>query len=87
MPIFWDSAVRRPFVRPFYRKLIALRRAHVELQQGPVEWLDNADADRVLSFKRGQFEITINCGNRPTPTLPAWGARVTTNGETLLELP
>ena len=87
VPIFWGNEIRRPEFRPFYRTLIALRRAHTKLQQGPVEWLDGADADRVVRFARGEFRIAINCSNRPAGDLKAWGARITLGDAVLLELP
>ena len=92
VPIFWDNGVRRPEFRPFYEKLIALRRAHPALQQGAVEWLEGAHADCVLRFERRlgdeQFTVAINCSNRPAGDLRAWGARVqNAAGETVLELP
>ncbi len=81
--ISWDKGD----CRAFYRQLIALRRAHSALQQGPVEWLDGPDSDRVTRFARGAFTVTINCSNRPAGEFNAWGARVTgAAGETLLEL-
>ena len=84
--------MRRPEFRPFYEKLIALRRAHPALQQGAVEWTEGADPDRVLRFERRQgeerFTVAINCSNRPAGELKAWGALVKGGaGEKVLELP
>ena len=73
LPIFWANEVRRPAFRLFYQKLIALRKANVELQQGPVEWVDGPDADRVVRFRRGKFGVAINCSNRPAGLFKAWG--------------
>ncbi len=77
VPIFWGSAEMRPQFRPFYEKLIALRKAHPALQQGSVEWVDGEDAERVLRFERRagnpRFSIAINCSNRPAGSLRAWG--------------
>ncbi len=88
VPIFWEIEERRPGFRPFYEKLIALRRAHTELQQGSVEWLDAADADQVLRFVRGGvFTVAINCSNRPVGELKAWGVRVQSGDGVVLELP
>ena len=87
VPIFWGNEVRRPEFRPFYQKLIALRRGHAELQQGPVEWVDGADADRVVRFRRSGFEVAVNCTNREAGVLKAWGARVAFGDRVLLELP
>ena len=69
VPIFWGNEVRRPEFRVFYLKLIALRRGHAELQQGPVEWVDGADADRVVRFRRSGFEVAVNCSNREAGVL------------------
>ena len=87
VPIFWGNEVRRPEFRVFYLKLIALRRGHAELQQGPVEWVDGADADRVVRFRRSGFEVAVNCTNREAGVLKAWGARVAFGDQVLLELP
>ena len=87
VPIFWGNEVRRPEFRVFYQKLIALRRGHAELQQGPVEWVDGADADRVVRFRRSGFEVAVNCTNREAGVLKAWGARVALGDQVLLELP
>jgi glycosidase len=88
VPIFWEIAARRPQFRPFYQRLIALRKAHPALQQGEVEWLECDDS--VLRFARRlggeRITVAVNCSNRPSGNLLAWGARVVAQG-TLLELP
>jgi cyclomaltodextrinase len=92
-PIAWGNAAMRPQFRPFYEKLIALRKAHGALQQGSVEWLDSEHADRVLRFERREgnerFTVAVNCSNRPAGDLEAWDARVVdaVARKTVLELP
>ncbi|HEY3739052.1 MAG TPA: alpha-amylase family glycosyl hydrolase [Bryobacteraceae bacterium] len=91
VPIFWESAEMRPQFRPFYEKLIRLRRAHPALQQGAVVWMEGDE--QILRFERrevhSRFAVAINCSNRPAGDLRAWGARVVdvSTGEVLLELP
>lgn len=69
LPIFWSIAERRAEFRPFYEKLIALRRQHEALRRGELVWLDNSDDSRVLTFlRRGAGEemvVAINLSNRP----------------------
>lgn len=69
LPIFWGMAERRPDVRPFFHDLIALRAASPALRRGAVEWLDNDDPARVLSYLRrseGQeLLVALNFSNRP----------------------
>ena len=69
LQVFWPIAERRPEFLPFYKAIIALRRAHPALQQGDTEWIANADSSRVLTyFRRSSAEeylIAINVSNRP----------------------
>lgn len=69
VPILWGMAERRPDVRPFFRDLIALRAASPALRRGSVEWLDNDDPARVVSYvRRGEGQellVAINLSNRP----------------------
>jgi len=69
LPIFWQISERRPDFLPFYKQLIALRRAHSALQQGDTEWVENGAPDRVLTFfRRGggeEYFVAINVSNRP----------------------
>ncbi len=68
-PIFWPIVKRNPGLPDFYRKLIALRRAHPALQQGEVVWLRNGDEQRVATYLRRasneEFLIAINFSNEP----------------------
>lgn len=89
--IVWECAEMRPKFRPFYEKLIRLRRANPAMQQGLVDWLPGDE--QVLRFERregnSRFSVAINCSNRPAGDLEAWGARVVdvSSGAVLLELP
>ena len=69
MKVFWGIGERRSNFLPFYKQLIALRRAHPALQQGETEWVQNGAPDRVLTyFRRGggeQYFVAINCSNQP----------------------
>jgi len=54
---------------PFYKQLIATRRAHPALQQGETEWVGNAAPDHVLTFFRHgdgeEYFVAINVSNQP----------------------
>ncbi|MGZ4813865.1 MAG: alpha-amylase family glycosyl hydrolase [Terriglobales bacterium] len=69
LKVFWQIAERRSNFLPFYKQLIALRKAHPALQQGDTEWVRNGAQDRVLTyFRRGggeEYFVAINCSNRP----------------------
>ncbi len=69
LPVFWPMAERRTNFLPFYKQMIALRRAHPALQQGDTEWVRNSAQDRVLTFvRRGGGEtyfVAINVSNQP----------------------
>jgi alpha-glucosidase len=69
LPVFWQIAERRSNFLPFYKQLIAIRRAHPALQQGETEWVDNGAPDRVLTFLRReageQYFVAINVSNQP----------------------
>ena len=69
LPVFWQISERRSNFLPFYKQLIATRRAHPALQQGETEWLGNDAPDRVLTFfRRGageEYFVAINVSNQP----------------------
>ena len=69
LPILWEMAQRRPEVRPFFHDLIALRAQSPALRRGSVEWLDNDDPARVVSYVRSgegqELLVAINLSNRP----------------------
>jgi cyclomaltodextrinase len=69
LPIFWQTAERRPEFPRFYRQMTALRAAHAALRQGETDWLRNSDETRVVSYLRRagdeEFLMAINFSNRP----------------------
>ncbi len=69
LPVFWQIAERRPRFLPFYKQMIALRRAHPALCQGETVWLHNSDEARVVSYLRRasqeEFLVAVNLSNRP----------------------
>jgi hypothetical protein len=69
LPVFWQIGERRPGFLPFYKQVIALRRAHPALCQGEMVWLHNSDETRVASYlRRGgqeEFLAAVNLSNRP----------------------
>jgi cyclomaltodextrinase / maltogenic alpha-amylase / neopullulanase len=69
LQVFWPIAERRPEFLPFYKSIIALRKAHPALQQGETEWINNGDTSRILTyFRRGggeEYLVAINASNRP----------------------
>ena len=69
LPVFWQIGERRPGFLPFYKQVIALRRAHPALCQGETVWLHNSDETRVASYlRRGgqeEFLAAVNLSNRP----------------------
>jgi len=69
LSVFWNIAERRPEFPRFYHELLAARNQHPALQQGELQWLNNSEQDRVLTYiRRGAEEeilVAINCSNRP----------------------
>ena len=69
VPVRWEMAERRPHVADYYRNLAALRRAHPAFTRGTVRWLDNGDAQRVVSFERATaaetLVVAINLSSTP----------------------
>jgi glycosidase len=86
LPVFWQIGERRPNFLPFYKQLIALRRAHPALQQGETEWIENGALDRILTYIRRtageEYFVAINLSNRPYA-----GVVNIANGEYLDETP
>ena len=68
-PVFWAGAERRPWFLPYYKAMIALRRAHDALRRGETVWLRNSGEDRVVSYlRRGRDEeilVTVNLSSQP----------------------
>ncbi len=52
LPVFWDTAERRPEFPRFYRHMLALRHSSPALRHGTLIWLKNSDEARVLTFVR-----------------------------------
>jgi len=69
LPVFWPIAERRSNFLPFYKQLIAMRKAHPALEQGETEWVRNGAPERVLAFlRRGggeEYFVAINVSNQP----------------------
>jgi len=69
LKVYWDVAKVRSQFLPFYKQMIALRKAHAALQQGETKWVQNGAQDRVLTYlRRGggeEFFVAINCSNQP----------------------
>jgi len=86
LPVFWPIAERRSNFLPFYKQLIAVRKAHPALQQGETEWVRNGAPERVLTFFRRaageEYFVAINVSNQPYA-----GVAGVPNGEYLDETP
>lgn len=69
MPIFWQTAVRRPEFPRFYKSIIELRKRSNALRRGELVWLRNSDEDRVVTFARRvsgeEVVVAINVTNAP----------------------
>jgi cyclomaltodextrinase / maltogenic alpha-amylase / neopullulanase len=68
-PVFWPIVKRNPGLPDFYRRLVALRRAHAALRQGELHWLRNSDEARVVTFLRRargeEFVVAVNFSTQP----------------------
>jgi len=68
-PIAWEMEERRPQIRPYYRALADLRRAHPAFTRGAVRWLRNGDESRVLSYERAgageSLVVAVNLSSLP----------------------
>ena len=69
LPVFWSIAERRPEFPRFYKQIMALRRSSNALRRGSLEWLQNSDESRVLTYSRRtkgeEILVAINLSNRP----------------------
>jgi glycosidase len=69
LPVFWPIGERRPEFARFYRQIIALRKAHPALRNGELQWLQNSEPARVLSFARRDagetLVVAINLSSQP----------------------
>lgn len=66
-PIDWASGDQG--ITAFYAQLTAIRKAHPELMNGAVRWIDNSAPDHVVSYARSDGKETIvvvlNLSNKP----------------------
>lgn len=88
LPIFWAIAERRKEFPQFYKDIMARRRASLALRRGTLEWVQNSDEARVVTFVRraGTEEVlvAINFSNQPfvgsvagrRVSLDSWGYRI-----------
>ena len=69
LPIFWSIAERRPEFPRFYKQMMNLRRANNALRRGSLEWVDNSDQARLLTYRRRSTDeevlVAINFSNQP----------------------
>jgi glycosidase len=69
LPIFWSIAERRPEFRKFYKEIMTLRHSSMALRRGSLEWINNSDESRVVTFLRraGNVEVlvAINFSSQP----------------------
>jgi cyclomaltodextrinase / maltogenic alpha-amylase / neopullulanase len=69
VPIFWQTAVRRPEFPRFYKAMTALRKSSPALRRGDLTWLRNSDENRILTFARRdsaeEILIAINTSGAP----------------------
>jgi glycosidase len=69
LPIFWPIGERRPEFPQFYSRMIALRKSSSALRVGALEWIQNSDDTRVVSFLRRSTDeemlVVINFSSRP----------------------
>jgi glycosidase len=69
LPIFRETAERRPEYPKLFKSLAVLRREHPALRSGQTQWLPTTDDDRILAFlrldAREEMLVTINLSNRP----------------------
>jgi len=68
LPIFWSPKDRQP-LPDIYHGLIQLRHQYAALRNSNVQWLDNSDETRLLTFLRAddkdELLVVINFSNRP----------------------
>jgi glycosidase len=69
LPIFWSFAERRPEFPRFYKQMIALRQSSNALRRGTLQWVDNSDDARVVSYLRRAADeevlVILNLSSRP----------------------
>lgn len=64
VPITWGIYQRRPYFPRFYTRMIALRKSSEALRRGNLQWLENSEAERLVTFMRSsdgeRFVVAIN---------------------------
>ncbi len=69
LPVFWQTAERRPEFPRFYKQMIKTRQTLSALRRGETEWLRNSDEARVVTFARRddgeEIVVAINFSNQP----------------------
>jgi len=73
LPIFWANAERRRQFPAFYKQMLSIRRDHPALRNGELQWVNNSDEQRVVTFlrrdKQEEILVAINMSNRPASVL------------------
>ena len=68
IPVFWDMKDRLPSVAEFFKVMMPLRAQSTALRRGDLQWINNADPERVLTFLRtapnDTVLVAINLSNR-----------------------
>jgi glycosidase len=69
LPIFWPIVKRRPEFPRFYQQFIALRKSNTALRGGSLQWVNNSDSARIVTFTRRddaeEILVAINFSNTP----------------------
>lgn len=69
LPVYWQTAERRPDFPRFYKQITTLRKAHPALRRGELDWLRNSDESRVLTYARRDADeeivVAINFSSQP----------------------
>jgi len=69
LPVFWQTAERRPAFPRFYKQFLALRKSSAALRRGATRWLRNSDESRVVTFSRAgddeEIIVAINLSSQP----------------------
>jgi glycosidase len=68
IPVFWDMKDRLPSVAEFFKVMMPLRAQSTALRRGDLQWINNADPERVLTFLRTAPNDTV-------PAVARWGGR------------
>ncbi|HKE60007.1 MAG TPA: alpha-amylase family glycosyl hydrolase [Pyrinomonadaceae bacterium] len=69
LPIFWPFMERRPEFPRFYKQMMALRQSSSALRRGSLQWVNNSDESRVVSYLRRSADeevlVILNLSSRP----------------------